>query len=415
MKLSVKMLLPAVGCLAMAQSFQWERQPQFPAAPAESKFPWPQNGPVQLPPQKTTEEPVQVLARRHGYLKSKETSEESFTWKFPENPVEEASPQRFETRPPSHAYNGVMVQCGPNSIRVEVKQDLFGIGQPIKTEDLNLGGCKATGEDANSRVVIFESELNRCGSVVTIAEDTLVYVFVLQYKPTALGNTPIVRTSEVSTSVGCHYRWEALNPNTIPFTTTKAVREPLQFSLKTMLDDWKTERPTAEYFLGDIIKLEASVSQFHHVPLRVFVDRCSTVLPDTTSYTSNAFIEFHGCLDVKVAGLNSRFMPRTRDDILQFQVEALTSLNKFNLIYITCKLKATKASAPIDALNKACSYFDGWSESSGINKACGCCSTESKCGPEVQHLLHAPGVQWEQEVSLGPISIKDRSLNRGKT
>ena len=162
MKLSVTLLLPTVGCLAMAQSFQWERQPQFPAAPAESKFLWAQNGP------KPTEEPVHVLARQHEYLKSKETSEESFTWEFPEDPVEEARPQLFETMPPSHSYNNVMVQCGLNSIHVEVKQDLFGIGQPIKTEDLNLGGCMATGIDANSQVVIFESELDRCGSVVKV-------------------------------------------------------------------------------------------------------------------------------------------------------------------------------------------------------------------------------------------------------
>ena len=169
MKFSVIILLPTVGCLAIAQSFQWERRPQFPAAPAASKFPWPQNRPVQLPPQKPAEEPVQVLARQREYLRSKETSEESFTWKFPEDPVEEARPQLFEIRPPSHSNKGVMVQCGPNSIRVEVKQDLFGTGRPIKTEELNLGGCMATGEDVNSQVVIFESDLQRCGSVLTVS------------------------------------------------------------------------------------------------------------------------------------------------------------------------------------------------------------------------------------------------------
>lgn len=123
------------------------------------------------------------------------------------------------------------------------------------------------------------------------------------------------------------------------------------------------ERPSYQYFLGDIINIEATVRQYFHVPLRVYVDRCvATLSPDMSSNPRYAFIESHGwgslmswlmlfcsvkiandqhknlfanlwcyftcssacrCLvDGIITGSDSKFMARTADYKLQFQLEA---------------------------------------------------------------------------------------------
>lgn len=62
-----------------------------------------------------------------------------------------------------------------------------------------------------------------------------------------------------------------------------------------LVDDWVTERSATHYFLGEMINIEASVLQFNHVPLRVFVDTCvATPVPDVNSVPRYSFIEHHG-------------------------------------------------------------------------------------------------------------------------
>lgn len=57
-------------------------------------------------------------------------------------------------------------------------------------------------------------------------------------------------------------------------------------------DDWKNERPSNQYFLGDEINFEVSVMQYHHVQLRVYVDKCvATLSADASSSPRYAFIE----------------------------------------------------------------------------------------------------------------------------
>lgn len=52
------------------------------------------------------------------------------------------------------------------------------------------------------------------------------------------------------------------------------------------------ERPSYQYYLGDIINIEATVKQYHHVPLRVYVQSCvATVTADPDSSPRYAFIE----------------------------------------------------------------------------------------------------------------------------
>ncbi|KAM4619206.1 LOW QUALITY PROTEIN: zona pellucida sperm-binding protein 3-like [Polymixia lowei] len=348
-------------------------------------------------------------------------------------------PTEFEVKQPVPA-DSVTVQCGENSVRVEAKKDLLGINQPILSSDLTLGDCLATGEDASAHVLVFEYELHGCGSQLTMSEDSFVYRFTLNYTPSLLGSSPIVRTRAVSINVECHYprkhdvSSESLKPSWKPYVAEEVSEESLYFSLKVMTDDWKFERPSSQYFLGDMMKIEASVQQFHHVPLHLFVDSCvATLIPNTNTVPRYSFLDKHGCLmDGKLTDSSSRFIPRTQGDKLQFQLEVFRfQQDNHGVIYITCHLKATTAES---VTNKACSFSNGWTEASGKHDLCSCCDTD--CGPEsrpahlstpgtknlyptpvqtcgrtnVTHLVLSTGDQWEHEVAVGPIGVKERPL-----
>ncbi|KAL4575682.1 ZP3 protein-like, partial [Arapaima gigas] len=80
----------------------------------------------------------------------------------------------------------------------------FGIGQLIDPSEITLGGCPVTGLDASAKVLIFESQLQDCGSTLTMT-DVLIYTFTLVYMPRAVGGTPIVRTNGAVVHIECHY------------------------------------------------------------------------------------------------------------------------------------------------------------------------------------------------------------------
>ncbi len=55
------------------------------------------------------------------------------------------------------------------------------------------------------------------------------------------------------------------------------------------------------------MKFEASVKQYDHAPLRIFVDGCmATAVPDVNSAPRYSFIENHGCVRI---GFNSHVLP----------------------------------------------------------------------------------------------------------
>ncbi|XP_046890262.1 zona pellucida sperm-binding protein 3-like isoform X2 [Hypomesus transpacificus] len=290
-----------------------------------------------------------------------------------------------------------------------VKRDMFGTGQLIKSEDLKLGGCSVSQEIPTD--LLFQADLVSCGSQVTMNEDSLIYSYVVTYAPSAVQNVPIVRTGKAEIRVECHYQRRhnvsssAINPQWIPFSTTRVAEELLQFGLKLMTDDGSLERINNNYIQSDMIRIEASVKRYMHVPLRVFVDRCvATLQPEVTSSPSYAFIDNHGCmLDGQTTGSASTFFQRVDDTKLQFKLESFmfagqnlgqnvvqnTSPTGVKIpgktyparsmkIYITCYLKATTAARVIDSDYKACSFANGWNESNGYHAACACCN--SVCG-----------------------------------
>ncbi|XP_073706277.1 zona pellucida sperm-binding protein 3-like [Garra rufa] len=338
------------------------------------------------------------------------------TWSFPRLPEEPQQPDiPFELGHPVPA-NSVAAQCGENSIYVEVMEDFFGTGQPLNPSSFSLGGCGPTGEDPSSQVLIFESELHGCGSTLLMTEDELVYTFSLIYTPQQASlSGPIIRSSGAVVGIECHYARvhdvssNGLMPTWIPYAATIVSEELLVFSLRLMTDDWRFERPSNQYFLGDFINIEASVRSYNHLPLRVFVDRCvATSVPDTNALLRYAFIENNGCLvDAKLTGSGSQFMPRTQIDKLQFQLEAFRFQQEISgFVYITCVLKVAAASTPTNVEQKACSFSSNrWVSADEDDQVCGCCDATCGCSP----FLSSADLRWDS-ASVGPIRVKDRGF-----
>ncbi|XP_029559743.1 zona pellucida sperm-binding protein 3-like, partial [Salmo trutta] len=346
---------------------------------------------------------------------SKQTFDKPLTLNYQKVEKPERKPTVREW-PPQVATNSVVTWCGESVVRVKVNQDLLGIGRLIQPERITLGGCAATEEDAEAHVLTFESELHGCGSELTMTEDVLIYTFTLVYEPKPLANTSIVKTSAAMVDIECHYlrnhdvSSNALKPTWIPYTSNMVAEELLYFSLSLFLSDWQFERPSNHYYLGDIINMEASVMPYHHVPLRVFVDRCvATLAPDVHTVPRYSFIEDHGCLvDAKLTGSSSQFLSRSQDDKIQFQLESFRfqPQKDSQQLYITCHLKATAASSPIDAENKACSFTDGWKAAGGDDQVCGCC--DSSCAAsKARDLDRDSDLRWEGEATLGPIIVQE--------
>ncbi|KAJ8339440.1 hypothetical protein SKAU_G00362260 [Synaphobranchus kaupii] len=315
--------------------------------------------------------------------------------------------------PPTPNPNAVKAHCGESSVQLEVDMDLLGIGHLIQLSDITLGGCGPVDQDGSAQVLLFETELHGCGSVLAMTEDSLVYTFALDYQPRALGATPIIRTSSAVVGIQCHYMRlynvssNALKPTWIPYHSTLSAEELLVFSLRLMADDWQLERASNVFFLGDLINIEASVVQANHMPLRVFVDTCvATLDPDMNSVPSYAFIEDKGCLmDSKLTNSRSQFLSRVQDDKLLFQLDAFRFAQEArSAIYIFCHLKAT--AALLDSEGKACSYPPGkdrWISASGNDQACSCCDTS--CALRKGRSVSA--VQYEGGAVLGPIVIQE--------
>ncbi|XP_016397178.1 zona pellucida sperm-binding protein 3-like [Sinocyclocheilus rhinocerous] len=345
---------------------------------------------------------------------------QKLTWSFPSLPEEPQQPDvPFDLRYPVPA-NSVAARCAENSVYVEVMQDFFGNGKPLRSSAFTLGGCTAAGEDTSAQVLIFESELHGCGSTLKVTEDELVYMFKLVYAPQEVSyGVPIVRSSSAVVGIECHYSRkhnvssDALMPTWIPYATSEVAEEIFVFSLRLMTDDWRFERPSNQYFLGDIINLEASVQSYSHVPIRVFVDRCvATTVPDVASVPRYSFIENNGCLvDAKLTGSRSRFMPRTQGDKLQFQLEAFRFHQADSgLVYITCILKVAAAPTPISPEQKACSFSaNGWVSADDSHQVCGCCDTTCSTRSGSDHILK--DLRWDR-ASVGPIKVKESGYGR---
>ncbi|XP_040918603.1 zona pellucida sperm-binding protein 3-like isoform X2 [Toxotes jaculatrix] len=268
-----------------------------------------------------------------------------------------------------------------------------------------------------------------------MTEDSLVYTNLLIYSPVASPDG-LIRMDEAVVPIECHYERKyslsssSLTPTWIPFMSTQAAVETLEFDLRIMTNDWLYTRSSNVFYLGEPISLEASVRVGHHMGLRVFVSSCvATLSPDIYSVPRYVFVE-NGCLvDSKLLGSKSHFLPRTQDDKLQLVIDAFRFHNEDRgELYITCHLNAVPVN-DAEAPHKACTFVNGrWWSADGNDYLCGYCQSQNEVGqthrkpsspgkfgprgfgkPDEPEALWRSGLKknkvWEQEASVGPMLV----------
>ena len=103
---------------------------------------------------------------------AKQRPVKKLTWHFPQVPETPGQMKvDFELRQPTRP-NSVGAHCEENLVRVVVKKDLFGTGEPINPSFLSLGGCAAVGEDLHAQFLVFESDLQACNSALIVSLTT---------------------------------------------------------------------------------------------------------------------------------------------------------------------------------------------------------------------------------------------------
>ncbi|XP_048857323.1 zona pellucida sperm-binding protein 3-like isoform X2 [Brienomyrus brachyistius] len=348
----------------------------------------------------------------------------------------------------------VSVKCRESELEIAVKADLYNIGTPIEGSDLRLGAdpavresCKAKASGPSAYTII--ADLKDCGTHRMVIEDSLIYANLLVYspKPSRIG---IVRMKCVVIPIECRYRRRlhvessALKPTWMPMSSAPS-GDLLDFSLKLMSSDWRAERTSPFYFLGDFLYIQASVRSDSRLPLTLFVDSCvATLHPSQGSHPRYSFLENNGCLiDTLLTGSGSMILPRVQQTTLQFLLEAFVFPRQLaNRLYITCHLVATVSGDAVGAKRRACSLVDGrWRSADGNDWVCGGCDTYHRSGRPIWssgpgsrqrptsisrdgigtlsgmggvicsifvlelQLLVSPILEWEMEITMGPVIV----------
>ncbi|XP_055008296.1 zona pellucida sperm-binding protein 3-like isoform X2 [Boleophthalmus pectinirostris] len=284
----------------------------------------------------------------------------------------------------------VTVSCHPDSLEIVIQADLFGVGASVKGSDLRLG----VDNDERCKPVLSSNDEYRitaglldCGTKHWMTEESLVYTNLLIYSPEPSAGG-VIRMEEAVIPIECHYERKysltssALFPTWIPFVSTMATMEKLNFALKVMTPDWLYKRTSNVFYLGEPIPIEASVRPGHHMGLRVFLSSCvATLTPDEHSSPRYVFIEDGCLLDSQVPNSRSQFSSRVQDDKLHLVLDAFRFHNEDRgELYITCQIIAVPVN-DADSPNKACTFINGrWRSADGNDYLCGYCQTQNEEG-----------------------------------
>ncbi|XP_062410640.1 zona pellucida sperm-binding protein 3-like [Sardina pilchardus] len=342
----------------------------------------------------------------------------------------------------------IKVICHPDYMEIQMDADLLGIGVPADVEDIRLGksdqeACRAIPSESGKFVIA--AALTDCGTEHVITAEQLLYKNTLDYSPPLLLGG-VIRTQPASFPIECYYKRKfnlssiPVMPTWVPFLSTRADEGQLAFSLHLMTDDWAFRRASATYYLSDVINIEASVEQFNHNPMRVFVDHCvATVTPAADSVPRYDFVE-QGCMmDSFLTGSSSQFLPRLQNDKLRFQLDAFRfHQEERSELYISCLLRA-ETGAEMDGVCRACSFVDNrWQSADSEDWLCDGCvampgsaSNQKTSAPAPQSSAGSRGSSssssamvhlrprsasnqdstrgWEKEERVGPISVMKKT------
>ncbi|XP_039679117.1 zona pellucida sperm-binding protein 3-like isoform X2 [Perca fluviatilis] len=268
----------------------------------------------------------------------------------------------FGDRVGDHKVKTFVLKCHEDSIEVVMKAYLFDPGLPVEPTHLSLGPFSAEQDHCTAKVsgngeYIIRAPLTDCGSKLMFTESALLYNNLLLYSPPPTSPGHMFQTEGAAIPVQCEYERRytvssrALTPTwSSPFSIQSTHFLDLDFHLRLMTNDWRSERKSLVYFLGDMVNIEASVDH-RHLPLRL----CFT--------------------DSHLDGSSSRFLPRVQDELLHIQLEPFFfHQDPRHTMYITCYLEAEPISNK-DPVKKACSFMSGrWRSVDGDDRVCESCS-----------------------------------------
>ncbi|KAF1380640.1 hypothetical protein PFLUV_G00165980 [Perca fluviatilis] len=294
----------------------------------------------------------------------------------------------FGDRVGDHKVKTFVLKCHEDSIEVVMKAYLFDPGLPVEPTHLSLGPFSAEQDHCTAKVsgngeYIIRAPLTDCGSKLMFTESALLYNNLLLYSPPPTSPGHMFQTEGAAIPVQCEYERRytvssrALTPTwSSPFSIQSTHFLDLDFHLRLMTNDWRSERKSLVYFLGDMVNIEASVDH-RHLPLRLYVNSCvATLTSDVNSYPRYPFIDHQGCFtDSHLDGSSSRFLPRVQDELLHIQLEPFFfHQDPRHTMYITCYLEAEPISNK-DPVKKACSFMSGrWRSVDGDDRVCESCS-----------------------------------------
>ena len=105
-------------------------------------------------------------------LQSKQSfTGKKLTWHYTDIIIDEPAGVEVELVVPIPA-DSIRIQCEEPQVLVEVDMDFFKTGQMINPADMSLGGCASTAEDPATKRLLFQAELQACGSVLTVSSRT---------------------------------------------------------------------------------------------------------------------------------------------------------------------------------------------------------------------------------------------------
>ena len=93
------------------------------------------------------------------------------TWRYPDISIDEPAGVEVVLVVLLPA-DSIQIQVEEQQVQVAVNMDFFNTGQLINPADMSLGGCAAIGVDPDTNRLLFQSELQACGSVLTVSSRT---------------------------------------------------------------------------------------------------------------------------------------------------------------------------------------------------------------------------------------------------
>lgn len=337
--------------------------------------------------------------------------------------------------------NSVTVKCHPDHLEILIQADLFGVGLFVRSNDLRLGAdsddrCKPA--SSSDQEYTLTAGLLDCGTKHWMTRDSLVYTNLLIYSPEPSAGG-VVRAEEAVIPIECHYNRKyslsslALAPTWVPFVSRQSTVKKLNFDMTIMTPDWLYKRRSNVFYLGEVINIETSVLQGHHIDMRVYLSSCvATLSPNEHSMPRYVFIE-NGCLiDSQLPNSRSQFLRRVQDDKLHLVLDSFRFHNEDRTeLYISCNVTAVPVH-DAEANNKACTFINGrWISADGNDYLCGHCQApyeeghikgkpgghfrpRSFRGPETQERLWRSGLKSEPEFKtkarVGPLTVLEKKM-----